>query len=117
MNKVGFILITPIFILLSHYLAVFPHEYAHSFMAWLLGYKDNPLALNYGGSSLANILLLLNIDQNVDNQMIYASGHSAYVALIAFAGPAMNGLLFTLSFWLALWPTRFWVNERLNVLD
>jgi hypothetical protein len=100
MNKLNLFLITPIFILLSHYLAVFPHEYAHSFMAWLLGFKDNPLTLNYGGTSLANILLLLHIDQNVDNHMIYALGHPAYVALIAFIGPAMNGLLFILSFYL-----------------
>jgi hypothetical protein len=92
--------LTPIFILLTHYLAVFPHEYAHSFTAWFLGYKSNPLALNYGGTSLSNILLLINIDQNVDNKMIYALGHPGHVALIAFAGPGTNIILFILSFWL-----------------
>lgn len=97
MNKIIFIAITPIFVLLSHYLAVFPHEYAHSFTAWLLGYKANPLALNYGGTSLSNILLLMNMDQNVNNNMIYALGHPTHVAFIASTGMAMNLLMFALS--------------------
>ena len=42
------ILLTPVFILLAHYLVVFIHEYAHAFTAWMLGYKSNPFDLNYG---------------------------------------------------------------------
>lgn len=100
-NKLNLILITPIFILLSHYLAVFPHEYAHSFMAWLLGYKENPLALSYGGTSWNNLLLLANIDENVNYHLIQSLGHGYLVALIAFAGPGIaNGSLFALSFFL-----------------
>lgn len=92
------ILVTPIFILLSHYLAVFPHEYAHSFMAWLLGYKNNPFALNYGGANLHNLLLLSQIDENVHYRMIYSLGHKFHVALIAFAGSGLaNASLFVLS--------------------
>jgi len=95
------ILLTPVFILLSHYLAVFPHEYAHSFTAWLLGYKNNPLALNYGGTGWNNLLLLSNIDENVNYKAIYLAGHGFHVALIAFAGPGIaNGLLFILSLYL-----------------
>jgi|SRR6185437_4199078 len=94
------ILLTPIFILLSHYIAVFIHEYAHAFTAWILGYKDSPFDLNYGGTSLGNLLLLSNIDQNVNNNLIYASGHPGYVAFIAFAGPGIIILLFFLSSWL-----------------
>lgn len=100
MKKWILISLTPVFILLSHYLAVFPHEYAHSFTAWLLGYKANPFALNYGGTSLVNLLLLIHIDQNVNNSMIYALGHPGHVALIAFAGPGINILMFILSLWL-----------------
>lgn len=97
-KKIQLVLLTPIFILLSHYLAVFPHEYAHSFMAWALGYKNNPLALTYGGTSWNNLLLLAHIDENVDYQMIYSLGHGFHVALIAFAGPGIaNGFLFILS--------------------
>lgn len=95
------IVLTPIFILLSHYLAMFPHEYAHSFTAWLLGYKANPFLLNYGGTNLLNILLLANVDENVNYQMIYSTGHGFHMALIAFAGPGIaNGLLFILSLYL-----------------
>ena len=95
------ILVSPIFILLSHYLAVFPHEYAHSFMAWFLGYKSNPFALDYGGTSWLNILLLAHIDENVNYSIIYSSGHPVYVSLIAFAGSGIaNGLLFILSYFL-----------------
>lgn len=98
MRKFGFIVATPIFILLSHYLAVFPHEYAHSFMAWLLGDKSNPFALNYGGTSISNILLLLNIDQAVDNKTIYSLGHPYHVAIIAASGMAINMLFYIVSY-------------------
>jgi hypothetical protein len=84
------IILTPIFILLSHYLAVYPHEFSHSFMAWLLGYKNNPLAIDFGGTSWPNIFLLIHIDENVDYKTIFAAGHGAYVALIAFAGPGLT---------------------------
>lgn len=96
-THIKLICLTPIFILLSHYLVVFPHEYAHSFTAWFLGYKSNPFDLNYGGTHISNILFLLNIDQNVDNKMIYSLAHPGHVALIAFAGPGMNILLFIVS--------------------
>jgi hypothetical protein len=98
MKRITFILITPVFILLAHYLAVFPHEYAHSFTAWLLGYKSNPFALNYGGASISNILLLLNIDQAVDNKTIYSLGHPYHVAIIAASGMAINMLFYIVSF-------------------
>ncbi|WP_133128446.1 hypothetical protein [Legionella nagasakiensis] len=99
--KIKLILLTPLFLLLTHYLAVFPHEYAHSFMAWVLGYKSNPLAINYGGTSWPNLLLLTHIDEQVDYAMIFSAGHNHEAALIAFAGAGIaNGLLFILSFWL-----------------
>lgn len=94
------ILITIFFIFLSHYVVVFIHEYAHAFTAWILGYKNSPFDLNYGGTSLSNLLLLSNIDQNVNNNLIYATGHPGLVALIAFAGPGIIILLFFLSSWL-----------------
>lgn len=94
------ILITPLFILLSHYPAVLLHEFSHSFMAWMLGFKANPFALHYGGTGFWNLLLLIHIDQNVNNQMIYSLGHPHLVALIAFAGPCMNIILFFVSFYL-----------------
>jgi hypothetical protein len=100
MKKTTLILLTPIIILLAHHLAVFIHEYSHALTAWILGYKNNPLDINYGGTSLANIFLLANIDQKVDNPLIYSLGHPGHVALIAFAGPGMILLLFFLSAWI-----------------
>jgi hypothetical protein len=89
--------ITPLFIWLSHYIAVFPHEYAHSFTAWFCGEMTNPLALDYGGRSLKNILLLWDIDENVEYQRIFMAGHGFHAALIAFAGSGIgSALLFVL---------------------
>src|SRR5215469_13970317 len=91
-HAIIFILITPVFILLSNYAAIFPHEYAHSIAAWLLGFKQHPFDINYGGTSWLNLLLLSNIDENVNYEMIYALGHGHAAALIAFAGPGIaNG--------------------------
>lgn len=94
------IALTPIFILLTHHLTFFIHEYAHALAAWFLGYKNSPFDLNYGGTSLTNLLLLSDIDQNVNNNLIYSLGHPGHVALIAFAGPGIILFLFFLSFWL-----------------
>lgn len=92
---------TPLVILVAHYLAVFPHEYAHSFTAWLLGYKENPLALTYGGTSWLNLLLLFHIDENVNYSFIYTQGNPAHMALIAFAGAGIaNVLLYLFSLYL-----------------
>lgn len=91
-------MLTPIFILLSHYIVVFIHEYAHAITAWILGYKKSPLDINYGGISLSNVLLLSNIDQNVNNNVIYSLGHPGHVAIIALAGPGIILLLYFLTF-------------------
>jgi hypothetical protein len=54
------------------YAAVLPYEYAHSFMAFALGLKSQPLAIHFVSSSLVNILLLSNIDEHVDYDNIFA---------------------------------------------
>ena len=96
--KTKLILLTPIFIILAHHCAMLPHEYAHSFMAWLLGDKINPLALNYGGTSWLNLLLLADMDENVAYQSILTAGHSYHVAFIAFAGIGIaNSLMYIFS--------------------
>jgi hypothetical protein len=104
MNKIPntkLILVTPIFIWLSHYVAVFPHEYAHSFMAWALGEMKNPLALDYGGTSWKNILLLWDIDENVEYSRLFAEGHGVHAALTAFAGSGIgSALLFVLGYFM-----------------
>jgi hypothetical protein len=77
----------------AHAIAYLMHEYAHAFTAWLLGWKANPFALHYGDLSIANLLILTKIDENVDYAPIYAQGHGHLAALIAFAGSGIGSLL------------------------
>ena len=90
--------LTPVVIVLTHYAAVLPHEFAHSFTAWATGIKADPLDIDWGGTSLSNILLLMNIDENVDYDAAFAAGRNWEVAVAAFAGPGLvNGGLYLLS--------------------
>jgi hypothetical protein len=70
----------------AHALGYLIHEYAHSFMAWALGFKANPLALNYGHLTPMNVAFLLGIDENVDYGPIFAAGKGYLASLIAVAG-------------------------------
>ena len=78
----------------AHVFAFFPHEFAHSFTAWLLGWKSNPLALNYAHPTPIVLLAQFGIDQKVNEAPIFASGHGNQAALIAAAGMVIgNGLI------------------------
>ena len=82
-------------LLLAHAVAYLTHEYAHSVTAWMLGYMGNPLALNYGGVTPLNLLLLNDVDDNVPYDAVFAAGHGMAAACIALAGPFIgNGLLY-----------------------
>jgi hypothetical protein len=85
----------------AHACAFFAHEYAHSFTAWLLGWKSNPLALHYAHPTLKVFLIQMGIDQNVDEVPIFAAGHGMQAALISAAGALLgNGVLtYSLSRW------------------
>jgi hypothetical protein len=71
---------------LAHALGYLVHEYAHTFTAWALGYKTNPLALDYGHLNLLNLLFLREIDENVDYGSLFAAGKGHFASLIAAAG-------------------------------
>jgi hypothetical protein len=80
---------------LAHALGYLVHEHAHSFTAWALGYKANPLALNYGHLTPQNVAFLLGIDENVDYDPIFAAGKGYLASLIAVAGVLFgNGVLY-----------------------
>jgi len=79
----------------AHAFAFFIHEYAHSFTAWLLGWKGNPLALNYAHPTLLVLLTQLGISENVDYAPIFASGHGRQAAFIAAAGGVIGNALIT----------------------
>ncbi len=126
-----FILITVLLLWTLHALAFFPHEYAHSFSAWLLGWKANPLALNYGHLTVSNLLAQFDIDENVNYQPIFAGGHGVQAAIIAAAGMIIgNGFItYTISWWgyykarksgsrtWALFFYWFWVASIGNFID
>ncbi|MES2294331.1 MAG: hypothetical protein V4527_13595 [Pseudomonadota bacterium] len=80
----------------AHAVVFFAHEYAHSLTAWLLGWKTNPLALNYGHFSSMAVLIQLGIDQNVDEIPIFNSGHGVQAAIISGAGLLVGNLFITL---------------------
>jgi hypothetical protein len=100
-DLIRFIAWTAITVLFAHAVAYLAHEYCHSFTAWLLGFKQNPLALNYGEASVANILFQQDIDENVNYDPIFAGHHGLSAALIALAGPGVgNGVLYFVCLWL-----------------
>jgi len=89
-----FIIVNLLLFWLLHAIAFFSHEFAHSFTAFILGWKKNPLALNYGDATPGNILLQLNIDENVDYAPIFSSNNGVIAAIIAVAGMLIgNGLI------------------------
>lgn len=93
---ITFALVTSGALLLAHALAYFHHEFSHSTTAWLLGFKSDPLAINYGKHpwELSNILLQQEIDEGVDYAPIIAGGHHLAEAAIAVAGPTSNAIMY-----------------------
>lgn len=91
------ILLTPIFFFITHALAFFIHEYCHSFSAWLFGFKEHPLMLNFGDTSWLNILFFIKMDENVDFNL-FSTAHPWIASFVAFAGMAVgNVFLFLIS--------------------
>ncbi|WP_156993735.1 hypothetical protein [Terriglobus sp. TAA 43] len=78
---------------LAHAAVFFAHEYAHSFMAWALGWKSNPFPLHVPPVSATVLAIQLGIDQNVDEAAILASGHGVQAALVSGAGVLGNALI------------------------
>ncbi|MBB6145405.1 hypothetical protein HNQ77_003363 [Silvibacterium bohemicum] len=85
----------------AHACAFFAHEYAHTFVAWILHWKANPLALDYAHPSWTVFLIQFGINQNVDEAPIFASGHGMQAAIISAAGAFLGNALVTLP--LSLW--------------
>lgn len=95
------LLLTPIYFWLSHYFAVFPHEYAHALVASLTGFKEHFWQIDYGGTSFWNIAFLTNIDQHVNYAAMYRANKAWLVGLTAFAGMGFgNGFTYLISLWL-----------------
>ena len=99
------IALTLVLLWAAHGVVLFAHEYAHSFIAWALGWKRNPLALNYAHPTLTVLLLQLGINQNVNEVPIFASGHGFQAALISVAGALLGNGFITLP--LSRWLYRY----------
>lgn len=91
----AFVPVTLLMLWAAHAAGFFPHEYAHSTIAWLLGWKRNPLDLNYGQLTASNVLLQSPIDENVNYAPIFAGHHGLQAGLIAGAGMVLGNLLLT----------------------
>jgi hypothetical protein len=105
-TQAGFVVACLVCILLAHYAAVLPHEYAHSFMAFALGYESDPLVIHFGGTSVGNLISLINIDEQVDYTPMFARGDGRAAALVGIAGPGLaNGLMYLLSLFLLRRPS------------
>lgn len=85
-QKILFILLTPVFFILSMWASTFPHEFAHSFTAWYYGFKENPLALYYGHFNWQNIIFVTGIDENVNYYLLYLLDHPKIIGATAFSG-------------------------------
>src|SRR6185312_2001403 len=118
MRKSNIILLwlTPVYIWLAQ-LAAYLHEFGHSFTAWALGFKNNPLDIIYGGWNLQNLIFLANIDENVNYAWINQSGHHSLISLIAFAGPFVSLLIYLITLYLLrkkftsyVYYLIFWIN-------
>jgi len=115
---------TPLLLLITHYLAVLPHEFLHSILAWALGIKENPWLIDWGGSSLINILLLWHIDENVDYHGALDDGNAFTVAIVALSGPLLaNGGMYLIfrklstTVWVKARPFAAWVVFWLIVVN
>ncbi|UPG88920.1 hypothetical protein L2Y96_16150 [Luteibacter aegosomaticola] len=102
-RRIGVFAITTVALwLLAHAVAFLTHEFAHSFLATALGWKGNPLDLDWGHATPMNILLLQDVDENVDYAPVFAGGHAVHAGLIALAGVAFGNLVASLGVGLAL---------------
>ncbi len=96
-----FAAVTFLFFILSMWVSVLPHEYAHSFVAWLYGYKSNPFDIHYGEFTWQNIIFIHGINENVNYSLMDLRGDHFAMGLAAFAGPGIaTVLMYVLSLFL-----------------
>lgn len=84
-------------------IAVMLHEWTHGLLNWIFGFKSNPLDIYYGGFSLSNLLLYINIDDMTPYGTLSLMGHTYQAGIIAITPPIFINGLFTLlsGYWLS----------------
>jgi hypothetical protein len=96
-DNVMFAVLTCLAVILAHAAAYMTHEYAHTFVAWSLGWMPNPMALDYGSLTLYNALFLGDVGDNVQYGPILAAGRGWSAAFIALSGTFLgNAVVYAL---------------------
>jgi hypothetical protein len=79
-----------------------------------LGWKNNPLALNWGSSSPMNLLMQVDIDENVNYEPIFSQGHPYQAGIISLAGMGLGNAVISLN--TGLWLFSFARKRGLTAL-
>ncbi|GAB3794777.1 hypothetical protein GCM10028819_09540 [Spirosoma humi] len=83
-------IVTIVTVVAAHHLMVLAHEWSHSLVGWLLGYKAQPLDIIYGDWTL------FHAEEDINYEPIFRS-FPWKASLIAVAALATNVLLYLLS--------------------
>ncbi|WP_126720610.1 hypothetical protein [Lucifera butyrica] len=113
MDKIARVSITTIItIFLAHHLSMLLHEWTHSTIAWIYGYKASPFDIYYGDWTL------LSAWELIDYKSILAEGKGKIVSIIAISPIILGGILYLLGVMLLskrqiknnkiLWYFLFW---------
>ena len=95
------LIMTVIYFFLSHYVALFSHEWTHGTLAWVFGYKSNPFDIYYGVKTWSDLLLFPHIDEAVNYSHICSIGHPYQAGIIAITPPVItNGGMFLICIYL-----------------
>lgn len=93
-EKIGdalkYLVITIATFLLPQSVVVVMHELTHSTVAWLLGYKDNPLGIIWG-----NPITMTGWDEGVSYYKYFSQIHSPYESVIGFSPIVVHSLIIT----------------------
>ena len=90
-----FLVVTLLYFILTHYIALFAHEWTHGTVAWIFGYKSNPFNIYYGIDKWKDLIIFPNVDEAVNYLGISFSGHPYIAGIIAITPPVItNGGLF-----------------------
>lgn len=80
-------------VLFTNAIACLSHEYSYPFLTWILGFRQNPLALDYVSPTSHNIILSGDIGKNVNYKQIIDSRNGVRGGIIALAGAGIGNAL------------------------
>lgn len=89
---------------IAHHTSVYIHEWTHSTVAWLTGYKNSPFAIHYG----SDWLTLWDIDEAVSYEQLLADRKLGVMAAIAITPLLLQAVLFLVGL---RWLQRTYLNR------